>query len=56
MIDVREATRYWLDRRAQLHHKQRGAPGSYEAYLRAKNIRLDVDDGALASVRCDACT
>ena len=45
-IDVREATRNWLNRRAQLHRKQRGAPGSY---LRAKNIRLDVDDGVLAS-------
>ena len=56
-IDVREATRNWLDRRAQLHRK----PGSYEAYLRAKNISLDVDDGALASkhgttASCGVCT
>ena len=36
-IDVREATRNWLDRREQLKRHQRCAPGSYEAYLRDKN-------------------
>ena len=36
-INVREATRNWLDRREQLKRHQRCTPGSYEAYLRSKN-------------------
>ena len=39
-IDVREATRNWLDRREQLKRHLRCAPGSYEAYLHDKN-RID---------------
>ena len=49
-VDVHEATRNWLDRRAQLYRKQWSAPGSYEAYLHAKNTtRFDVGDGDLVS-------
>jgi len=35
-VDVKEATRYWLDRRHQLHRRQHPAPGSYEQFLLAK--------------------
>ena len=31
-VDIREATRYWLNRRTQLHRRQHAAPGSYEEY------------------------
>ena len=32
-VDVRQATRFWLDRREMLWHKQHPAPGSYEEFL-----------------------
>jgi hypothetical protein len=32
-VDVKEATRYWLDRRHQLRRRQHPAPGSYEQFL-----------------------
>ena len=32
-VDVRQAMRYWLDRREMLWRKQHPAPGSYEEFL-----------------------
>ena len=32
-VDVRQATRFWLDRREMLWLKQHSAPGSYEEFL-----------------------
>ena len=35
-VDIREATRYWLNRRDQLHRRQHPAPGSCEEFLQNK--------------------
>jgi hypothetical protein len=35
-VDVKQATRYWLDRRHQLHRRQHPAPGSYEEFLQIR--------------------
>ena len=35
-VDIREATRYWLNRRKQLWRRQHPAPGSYEEVLQNK--------------------
>jgi hypothetical protein len=35
-VDVRQAMRYWLDRREMLWRRQHPAPGSYEEFLQAK--------------------
>jgi hypothetical protein len=32
-VDIRQATRYWLDRQEQLWRRQHPAPGSYEEFL-----------------------
>jgi hypothetical protein len=32
-VDIRQATRFWLDRREMLWRKQHPAPGSYEEFL-----------------------
>jgi hypothetical protein len=32
-VDVRQATRFWLDRREMLWQRQHPAPGSYEEFL-----------------------
>ena len=31
-VDMRKATRYWLNRRTQLHRRQHPAPRSYEEF------------------------
>ena len=35
-VDVRQATRYWLDRREMLWRRQHPTPGSYEEFLQIK--------------------
>jgi hypothetical protein len=35
-VDVRQATRYWLDRRKMLWRRQHPTPGSYEEFLQIK--------------------
>jgi hypothetical protein len=35
-VDIREATRYWLNRREQLWRRQHPTPGSYEMFLQAR--------------------
>ena len=35
-VDVRQAMRYWLDRREMLWRRQHPTPGSYEEFLQAK--------------------
>ena len=35
-VDIREATRYWLNRPTQLYRRQHPAPGSYEEILQNK--------------------
>ena len=35
-VDICEATRYWLNRRDQLHRRQHPAPGSCEEFLQNK--------------------
>ena len=35
-VDVKEATRYWFDRRTQLHRRQHPAPRSYEEFLQTR--------------------
>jgi hypothetical protein len=35
-VDVRQAMRFWLDRRVMLWRRQHPTPGSYEEFLQAK--------------------
>ena len=35
-VDVRQATRYWLDRRKMLWRRQHPTPESYEEFLQTK--------------------
>ena len=44
-VDVREATRHWLDRRTQLHRRQHPAPGSYERFLEIRAGTKNYQDG-----------
>jgi hypothetical protein len=37
-VDVRQATRFWLDRREQLWRRQHRAPGSYEEFLQRNTV------------------
>ena len=45
-VDVRQATRYWLDRRELLWRRQHPAPGSYEEFVQNRaGLRRNYEDG-----------
>ena len=46
-VDIREATRHWLDRRTQLHRRQHPAPGSYEEFLEIRAGTRNYPDGGV---------
>ena len=37
-VDLRQATRFWLDRREMLWRKQHATPGSYEEFLARNRV------------------
>jgi hypothetical protein len=37
-VNIRQATRFWLDRREMLWRKQHPTPGSYEEYLQGSEF------------------
>jgi hypothetical protein len=51
-VDIRQATRYWLDRREQLWRRLHPSPGSFEEFLRRNRVGPGIiyEDGCFDNI------